>query len=246
MIRLIKFEFHKLIRKKNFYICFGISAVIMLLNLLLTKAPMGEEDAEVQLSAVSFAMSTLSNSSFLMLAGIFTALYVCDDYANNTLKNIYSHGYSRAEVYFSKYVVSLLAELAVAVLLIAVAFLLGQACANVKSTGGAFIGNLLCQLFMLAAYHGIYFSLAYVIGKTGGSVAINIVGPSLVLTVLSLITSLLKIDITLSDYWLDSVFSSLAQGLTDAKTIVKAIVMPLIYGGVFVTAGYLLSRKKEF
>ncbi len=37
-----------------------------------------------------------------MFAGIVTALLVCDDYEQQTIKNIYARGYSRSQVYFSK------------------------------------------------------------------------------------------------------------------------------------------------
>ena len=181
-----------------------------------------------------------------MLLGIFTALYCCDDVSNNTMKNIYSKGYSRAKVFFAKYIVSLSASLIVAIAFFLISFMLGKVLGNAdEAITGTFAGSIILQLLVVVGYHAVYFSLAMIIGKVGGSVALNIVGPMLVFTVLSLLASLLKIDFDFSEFWLDSVINPLSNGNIDGNLIIKAVLMPLLYSSVFVTAGYFMNRKKE-
>lgn len=246
MGKLFKFEIRKITRQKSFYICFGISLLILVLSAVIMKIAANDAGSDAVFSPVSFTMSAITSSSYVMLLGIFTALYCCDDNSNNTLKNIYSRGYSRAKVFFAKYVVSLLASLVVAAAFFLISFILGKVLGNAdEAVTGAFTGSVILQLLVIVGYHAVYFSLAMIIGKVGGSVALNIVGPMLVLTVLTLLASLLKIDFNFNEFWLDAVMNPLSQGNVDGKIITKAVLMPILYAGAFLTAGYFVNRKKE-
>ena len=204
MGQLFRFETRKIIRQKSFYICFGISFLILVLNAIIMKISANDAGNDIVFSPVKFSMSAIVGSSFIMLLGIFTALYCCDDVSNNTMKNIYSKGYSRAKVFFAKYIVSLSASLIVAIAFFLISFMLGKVLGNAdEAITGTFAGSIILQLLVVVGYHAVYFSLAMIIGKVGGSVALNIVGPMLVFTVLSLLASLLKIDFDFSEFWLD-------------------------------------------
>lgn len=247
MGKLLKFEFRKITRQKSFYICFGIALLILALSAVILKAAVNEAGSTEVFSPVSFSLTALTSSSFTLVLGIFVALYCCADYSDNTLKNIYSRGYTRAQVYFAKYLVSLLLSLAVAILFFLWAFIFGKKFGNTEeAVTQEFIISVVCQLVIVAGYHAVYFSLAMIIGKVGGSVAVNLVGPMLVITVLTLLTSLLKIEnLTLNSYWLDAPMSSLSQGAAESSLFLKSIVMSVIYAGIFVAGGYFLNRKKE-
>lgn len=246
MGQLFRFETRKIIRQKSFYICFGISFLILVLNAIIMKISANDAGNDIVFSPVKFSMSAIVGSSFIMLLGIFTALYCCDDVSNNTMKNIYSKGYSRAKVFFAKYIVSLSASLIVAIAFFLISFMLGKVLGNAdEAITKTFAGSIILQLLVVVGYHAVYFSLAMIIGKVGGSVALNIVGPMLVFTVLSLLASLLKIDFNFSEFWLDSLINPLSNGNIDGNIIIKAVLMPLLYSSVFVTAGYFMNRKKE-
>lgn len=245
MQKLISFEFRKILRQKSLYICLiivlGLIGLMAVVNASLAKNP----DLDVTFSVAGFTKSALSSSSFFMVLGIFIALYCCDDVSNNTLKNLYSRGFSRRQVYFSKYVVSLLVSEGFALLCFLFAFIMGKATAS-DAEGGKVFGSIVSQLVVTVAYHAVFFSVATVIGKVGGSVAVNIAGPILVLTVLTLITSLLKLEnVNLGDYWLDSAVTGLTAVEIQTKAFVKAIVMGVIYTAAFATAGYFFYKKKE-
>lgn len=245
MGKLICFELRKILRQKSLYICLaivlgliGLSAVV---NASLEKNP----EFDILFTVASFTKSALSSSSFFMILGIFVALYCCDDISNNTLKNLYSRGYSRSRVFFSKYVVSLLVSEVLACLCFLFAFLTGRASAS-EAAGANVAGSVFSQLVIVVAYHAVYFSVATIIGKVGGSVAVNIAGPMLILTVLTLITSLLKLEnVSLGDYWLDSAMQGLTAAAVQTKAYVKAVVMGIVYTAVFVPVGYVMNKKKE-
>ena len=106
MEKIIKFEFDKLFRQKSFYVC-----TIIVLGLTLLSAVSKNVMLSSELGATiakpdgwSYAASAVSNSQLMMILGIFTAMFVCSEYDENTLKNIYSRGYGRIPVYIGKYI----------------------------------------------------------------------------------------------------------------------------------------------
>lgn len=244
MKNLLAFEFRKILRQKSFYICFVIALGLIALSAAVSAGFKDSPDFTGVYTVGGFVRSALSSSSFFLVLGVFVALYCCDDVTNNTLKNLYSRGYSRGQVYFSKYIVSLAASLFAAAICFLFAFIACRSSADASKEN--IVGSVACQLVVVIAYHAVYFSLAMIIGKVGGSVAINIVGPILVLTVLTLITSLLKLEgVNLGDYWLESAINGLAAAKVQSKAYIKAIVMTVIYASVFITAGYFVNKRKE-
>ncbi len=245
MVKLISFEFRKLLRQKSFYICFAIVLALIGLSAAVNAQIQNDPEIVFTFTVTSFTKSALTSSSFFMILGVFVALYCCDDVTNNTLKNLYSRGYSRGQVYFSKYIVSLCASIAAAAVTFLFAFIVGKVSAGSGESGKLF-GSIVCQLLLVVAYHAVFFSLATIIGKVGGSVAINIIGPMLVLTVLTLITSLLKLDrVNLGDYWLESAINGLTATAIEGKAFIKAVVMSVVYTAAFVPVGYVMNKKKE-
>lgn len=245
MNKLINFEFRRIFRQKSLYICtaivLGLIALSAVVNANLAKNP----DLNFAFGVGGFTKSALSSSSFFMILGIIVALYCCDDVSNNTLKNLYSRGFTRSRVFFSKYLTSLIVAEALALICFLFAYLTGIASAE-GGAGGDVVGSMFCQLAIVAAYHSVYFAVSTIIGKVGGSVAVNIAGPLLVLTVLTLITSLLKLEnVNLGDYWLDSAITGLTVSAIETKAFIKAVVMSVIYIAVFLPLGYFMNNKKE-
>ncbi len=96
MNNLMKFEFRKLFKQKSFYICTAVMLGMSFIGLLLNKALASNPDFNIVLPTASSALlSAVSSSSFTMVCGIFIALFVCTDYDQQTIKNVYSRGFSR-------------------------------------------------------------------------------------------------------------------------------------------------------
>lgn len=245
MKQLIAFEFRKLLQQKSFYICLAIILALIGLSGAVNASLKDNSDIIFTFTVASFTKNALISSSFFMILGVFVALFCCDDVSNNTLKNLYSRGFSRGKVFFSKYIVSLCGSIFIAVISFIFAFLVSKISAD-DSTSDSLFGSIVSQIIVVIAYHSVFFTLSTIIGKVGGSVAINIIGPMLVLTVLTLITSLLKLDsVNLSDYWLESAINGLTTPTIETKAFIKAIVMSVIYTVVFIPLGYIMNNKKE-
>ena len=112
MKNLIKFEFRKLFKSCTFYICGSLAAFFVTINILSTyisEVSIGEMPTGS--ICLSFIQTAINNSNFTLLSAIFVSIFVCADQAGKTIKTIYAKGYSRTEVYFSKYIVSLIATI---------------------------------------------------------------------------------------------------------------------------------------
>ncbi len=244
MGNLLRFEWRKLWQQKSLYICFGIGLAINFLALLSAKN-FGALDSALGNMCVAL------NSGYTSFLGIYIALYACQDSSQQTIKNIYARGYSRSLVYWVKYAVSLGVTLATALLYWGFNFLLtccfgGEVGSFVTTVGQA----LALQLWVIIGYHGLYFGVAMLLNKLGGSIAINLIGVDCVFVVLSLIISLLKIDFNvmyynLSNLLTDIVEASLMMPEFTSSMVIRGITIPLLYVVTFVGAGWLVSRRRD-
>ncbi|MDE5942800.1 MAG: ABC transporter permease [Clostridia bacterium] len=250
MGKLFLFETRKLIKQKSIYICLAIAvALIILTALVFAMSEKLIEGGEIIFGTASFTKGALTNSSFFLLLGVIVSLFCCDDYSNGTIKNIYAKGFSHTQVYFTKYLFSLILSLVLAAVCILVSYIIGAAFAR-RDDCGNLGAVMVCELVTVIGYHGIFFAVSMMLCKVGGSLAINIIAPIIFGIVLSLLTVLLQTSVenTKIDFgyiWFDSVYNELGSATVKAKEYVRAVLMSLIYAGGFVTLGYFINRRKE-
>lgn len=247
MNNLIKFEFRKLFKSKSFYICLLICIGLVLLSGLTTKIMVESREAIDLPSKYSMLQGAVSFGNITLISAIYTALFACEDESSNTLKNIYAKGYTRGNVFISKFIVSLLSILIFTFTCMIVAYFFGK---TTWSNSFIYIDNLaidiLAQVLLVIAYHSLFFIISFTNGKIGLSIALNIVGPILISMVLTMIDAFLKLDnFKISSYWIDSLLSYLGQTTLTNQNILVAIVMGIIYFFVFITIGFILNKKKE-
>ena len=255
MKRILKFELSKLRTQKSLFICTGIMVFSVLLNVLtywgMAKLVAGELGAMEELGViVGFDMITsvlqaANNGSLTVIAGIVISIFVCSDYSQGTIKVILARGYSRTKVYFAKLAaVSVIAASMFAVCLL-FGWLFGMAFFGVGGVSGVkWIAILAVQLVSVLAFAAFAFLFAALFRKIAPSIIMIIVLPTVVQLVLSLID--IFAETSLSDYWITSLFASLATMSVSASRIIIALVTSLIYTAVFVTLGWLASRKRSY
>lgn len=114
---LLGVDFYKLFRAVSFYVVFGVYALFMLLNVLLTFAAkwLTSELLEMEntLSANLLFGNSMSYGNLGLFLVIFFAVFLCSEFRTNTIRNKLTLGYSRTCVYFSSltftYIVSAMA-----------------------------------------------------------------------------------------------------------------------------------------
>ena len=112
MGKLLKFEFRKLFQNKAFYICIAVSLVIFIIttvtyvimdDLMKTMAEeTGTPMPSTTYTSVSLLKSYYSSGSVSIISAVMVVILISEDYTNDITKNIYSKGFSREILFFSK------------------------------------------------------------------------------------------------------------------------------------------------
>lgn len=107
MKNILQFQFHKLFRQKSFYIillvALALIAVISIPERILSAA------FPADTAGMDIAKNTLNFCQMTLLLGILTPMFVCADWDQDTLKNIYAKGYGRGMVCFAQFAAMLAA-----------------------------------------------------------------------------------------------------------------------------------------
>ena len=194
-------------------------------------------------------VGAVSSSNFTIILAVFLSLFVCSDYTNGTLKNIIARGYSRTRIYAVKYMVSLAATTVYTIVCWLTGFLAGTAFWKVGSlsgTTGDLVITLLLQLLGNFAYTSLFFLIAVLFKKTGGSIAVGIIGPLVLSMIISLADTLThKKSFDFADYWLDNCMVETATDLMASNMITRCLICFLIYAVLFYVISIFVGRRNE-
>ncbi len=244
MSRILKFELYKLFRQKSFYVCTVITAALIIISALSTNTLSGTEGFDM--TGWIFAAKAPGNGQFQLMISIFTALFICEDFDQNTMKNIISKGYGREQIYIGKYTVSLLSAVIMYAADILAALISGTAFWGIGDAGGS-VRVIFTQLLVLTGYHAFFFAAAFFFGKTGGSIAFSIVGPMMIGLVLALGDTLLKLrGFKFSNFWLDKFMETASDTAASSGKLIAAVLLSVVYGAVFLAAGFVCNRRRQF
>ncbi len=250
MFKLLNFEFRKLIRQKSFYICIAAMLALLVGSAYTTElmtAKSGVEDPS--LSGISYLMEAISGSALSAVLAVFIPLFICEDYASGTIRNIITRGFSRLEIFIAKLIAVLAATVLMTAVCLAAAYLVGTAFwgAGEPSLGSEQIKILLCQLAVIAAYATMFFAISSMLQKVGGSIAICLILPMAAVILLSLAdAALAERERELSGYWIENLGRSLASVEAEAEDIKKALIGAGCYFAASIAFSWLVIMKREY
>ena len=255
MAALLRFELRKLLQNKALWICFGVCAFLLIINGItnLALAKIIKEAAEemgqpYESSDSALTMlKTVFSSNTSTICVVVVSLIACEDFMGDVIKNIYSKGYSRTQVYFAKLISSLIGYMIILIGGMIVSFFTGLALfMKVGTMGQNYIPSLLCIILVALAYFAIYFSLAMIFKKVAPTIILGILGPTGVFLLLAMGDAFIKNeDISLTDYWLTMLQTNLALPDVENKTIITSIVLSIILIAGFGCLSFFLNRRKD-
>lgn len=247
MKNLLKFEMHKLFRQKSFYICTIVMLTFSFISLLLNKMISNQDTTLVgNLSGLGSMLSAFNSSNLTMVGGIFLALFVCGDFDAQTIKNVYSRGFSRNQVFLSKWIVGIIALISMFFMTLLFSFIAGNIMFGNQAEVGNYIGLFIGQFILVIAYGSFVFMISILLKRVGVSIALAILGPSLISTVLSLADAVLKLDsFSFAKYWLDGFAADLVSLGIDSTRLLTCIILSVIYAMAFVLVGLFMNKKME-
>lgn len=250
MGRLLHFEFHKLIRQKSFYICLAVLVGMLVVSAETSQLLYADSEAlSPTLNALDNLMGSASGSVLTMVLGVFIPLFVCEDFASGTIRNIITRGYTRLEIFFSKLIAVLCACVVMTVICMAAGYLIGLAFwgAGDGSFTGAQVKILLCQLLVTLAIASLFYAISTVLQKAGGSIAVCLVLPMVMSIILTLAdTALAEKEIVLSAYWIERAGGVLASTDVSTDELTKSLLTALAYLAVTITGSWFLVRNREY
>ena len=236
MNRLIKFQVRNMFKQKSFYVCL---CLLILMGPILTFIG-AFNTPNYETIKVMPQMVSLLSGEISLLSTIFIALFCCLDFNEGTTKNIIGRGYSRTQVLLSKYIVSLIGLFSVYIISFTVFFFLFGV--NGLGFESAMIYSIINSIFRIIAYTIFFSTISFILEKNGSAIIACLFAPSIIQTLLSLIDSKLKIDI--SKYWITNVSN---EFLSDSSltNLNYSIIFYIIYVMIFVILGVYVAKKKE-
>ncbi|MDO5521778.1 MAG: ABC transporter permease [bacterium] len=246
MVKLIRFELRKLMQQKSFYICMAMSLLFLSINFTVSQKLSTFMNVQ-SLTGLDAIQSTIGSLSYTLILSICIALFITDDYAGGTIKNIFSKGYSRTQVFFAKYIVSLFGTLLFTLVCTLFSFAIGSFLGGVGNIGPRFLLTMICQILLLTAYHTMYFGFSIVLGKSGSAIAGCIIMPTVFTLLYSLFDSWISFsNFTFKSIWLDNLLGNLSKAPVNSTLLRQSALFSLIYIILFGTIALILSQKKEY
>ena len=280
MGNMLKFELRRLLKKPVFYIMLGLCVGVAVFYVFSARENMnymienmseivseydyyGYEKSWVKEHFAEYLspQRLVLNEFWLILPSvlaIFTAIFVCEDRARGTIKNIYARGYSRTSVFFAKFIVS--SAVAAALYLSGtIVFWTAPFDVSPQTVKGFWLLVLGRLILILAANAGYFMVSEFIGGNTGFSIASNMFAPSVMNGILYLGLSfffyvILKdlhtdnkyaIIENIIEYWIYSLTISGFNIEMKPDAYVWHLVAAAIYFIVFMGLSWLISVKKE-
>lgn len=274
MGNMLKFECRRLFKKPSFYVCLGLCAAFIILNIVVMRIAFNEtlryydsmsnfkERFAEDFSPHMLVLNNVGVSMMSTIMAIFMGIFVCEDRVKGTIKNIYARGYSRTDVFLAKFIVANITAILIFAAITLVAYISGLVMFATKPfevTPLKVNGVWLLVLGKLVAVLGVtalYFMLSELIGTTGFSIAANIFLPSIASAVLSIGLELIFFFATNGDfdyatvakiieYW---IYYLVSTGFTQEMKVEDYVGHLCASGGYVILFGFLswlIARKKQ-
>ena len=240
MERLRKFQLHNLFKQKSFYVCMsvilGLAALMTISSTLLsnlTNVKTAKLDSNVTL------LSFINPGHFDTLLTIFVALFFTLDVSNGTMKNIIARGFSRKQVFITKYMATIVG---VTIMFIASFVFSYLICIIVGGNLIALDGDTLSKVAVyyvnILGLTSLYSLISTITSKSSGALVACLLTSFLAPSILTLIDVLLKLKkgFTISKFWI--------ANASNNETMI-AIIIGLVYIVIAIIVGIIISKRKE-
>lgn len=245
MNRLIKFEFRNLFKQKSFLICLIISTALIIIGILASNflnkmaAQTGETDILLGVNAFDSFMGYVAGGNLGLLLAITISIYFGAEASDGTIKNVIAKGYKRSDFFISKVICVVIMTLIFIITGLIFNYLM---CMIIGIDLGTFdFISLGCVSLGVIAEAIMFSSLSFIIFKTGANIVANICIPMLLPLILTLLDVLLKLDVTISDFWIENTFKL----FTNSSKIPFMLIISICYIVVFSILGITLTKRKE-
>ena len=250
MAPLFRYEFRRILRSRCPYICIAISAVIVFLALLSvnTLNNLLPEDQRVLGDALYGIKQAFGMSLFTVLAAIVVSVFITEEYAQETIKNVYGKGYGKNAVFWVTYLTSLSAVVVFFLFDLLVGFLSGLLFFGRMGTAGENYALSVLGLFLIVlAYHSLFFAISISLRKPAPAIAASIAGPLVLSAIVLLFDSfaLKNASFKLADIWLSGRSDAMALTNVPIAEFGKTVGTVAVVVAASLLISYFVNKKRE-
>ncbi len=280
MKQLLRSDLYKLNKARYFWICLVINIVLAVLSVFIIDfsyrvagdamaTSLEAQDQAMQENGVNIStdglarsyedlsassqMLALSFGSSLLLIGIVISLFAGGEFNHGTIKNIASSNYSRAKIYLSKLLISILAAIVFTLLYMAATTITATVLWGFGSTGSGFWTHVMqvtaIELLLAGAFASVFYMIAMLIRQSGAAIAVNLCFLeffSMIFMLLEMLYKKISGDtIVLSKYLLDTNITEVATKELTSSLATRSIVTALVYLAVTICIGMVVFSKKD-
>lgn len=260
MSALLRFEFRKLFRNKAFYICLGIALFLLIINIITTKVlfdALGEDLQEMPETMRTSLLSSFTGLSLLKtsftnntitIIGVVIAIITCEDFAADTIKNIYSKGYSRNQCYFAKLIASFAAFLVITLSGMIISFVFGSLLLDGVGTAGKnYILSMICIFLIALTFFMIFYAVSILFKKMASSIVLCVIGPTALMVLFLMADAFINSEkFSISDYWIGGgLLTNLGLYDVEMKFIIATLIIAPITIAAFFLLSFFLNNKKD-
>lgn len=235
MNRLLKLQLRNVFHEKVFYVCLALLLTSPLFSFIGSLNANSVDSYKVFPQIMTFLSSELS-----LIGMIFVCLFTTFDYSSGTLKNIIARGYTKTQVLFSKYIASLIGLFMM--YLITIIFIFTLFIKNGVGYDGDMIFLLINNVMLIITQVIMFVTLSFVLEKNGSAIIASLFIPTIIPTVLGLIDTNLKLNI--SRFWLGNISNSFVSN-PNLSNLWYSLLGYIIYIIMFVIIGSKLIKNKE-
>lgn len=258
MHELLHFQFRRLYKRATPYIFLSILLALILMETPSLLISNEYYDLSSPYKHEPYIYLTLDESFYTLdrfvslLIAVFVGIFVTEDRVNGTIKNIYSKGYSRVKIFFSKY----LATISIPILFYLLIFISGSLIGFINAAGtqpnsqlfwinNDYIFELIIIFLKYMVITTLFYMLSELVSSTGGAIALNIFAPVIIAVICFLLSPLIYtqsfmacILCILSSFMPMHLISSFTM---IADRVIISVVMILLFGGL----SLLITVKKQ-
>lgn len=263
MFNLISSEWYKLRKSKSFFVCTLIAIALVALtygalHLAMTQQTVstGSETSGEVVVHMEQQVSILDVLQVILcvfvpvMTCIFACIFVITEYGSGAIKNITGKGYTRRQVFQSKYLATVMASTLMTIIVVIATLLLGICFMGLDELNGAFFKNLCIytgvQILLGIAMIGIVIAICDISRSVG--IAISI---SLVIVTCSTIFSgaldmlFLKINFRPSEYWIMDLIEDCPMTNIDATFLTHAAIAIIFWFVASLVIGTIHFQKRD-
>lgn len=237
MLKSFSADWYKLNKSAAFRICCLLFVVYGVVVVLLTKS------YEIIFPAL------LTDNLNTLLVSIFVSIFVASEFAQGTIKNSLSRGTTRLAVVGSKLLICAIATVIMTLISLVAVVITG----TIVSAGQdlpdtiTFISIsrlVLLQLLARLSFAMLFTFLSFLMGTTGGAIAVNMICTTMVPVLLSAITLLLKLQVNLSHYFIGGTSGLITSFAPEQDQITQFVLVASVWAIVsIVGAGMVFHRQ---